>query len=53
MTTDVPRIITSRFDFDDSFTLARYEATGGYQALRKAMASSPQAVADEVKAKMA
>jgi NADH-quinone oxidoreductase subunit F len=49
MTTDVPRIITSRFDLDDSFTLARYEATGGYQALRKAMASSPQAVADEVK----
>jgi NADH-quinone oxidoreductase subunit F len=50
MTTDVPRIITSRFDRDDSFTLSGYEATGGYQALRKALASSPQAVADEVKA---
>lgn len=49
MTTDVPRIITSRFDRDDSFTLSGYEATGGYQALRKALASSPQAVADEVK----
>jgi NADH-quinone oxidoreductase subunit F len=50
MTIDVPRIITSRFDRDDSFTLSGYEATGGYQALRKALASSPQAVADEVKA---
>ncbi|CAM8643677.1 NuoF NADH,ubiquinone oxidoreductase, NADH-binding (51 kD) subunit [Acidimicrobiia bacterium] len=49
MTIDVPRIITSRFDRDDSFTLSGYEATGGYQALRKALASSPQAVADEVK----
>lgn len=50
MTIDVPRIITSRFDRDDSFTLSGYEATGGYQALRKALASSPQGVADEVKA---
>lgn len=49
MTIDVPRIITSRFDRDDSFTLSGYEATGGYQALRKALAASPQAVADEVK----
>jgi NADH-quinone oxidoreductase subunit F len=49
MTIDVPRIITSRFDREDSFTLSGYEATGGYQALRKALAASPQAVADEVK----
>ncbi len=48
-TTEVPRIITSRFDYEDSFTLARYEATGGYQALRKALGMAPSAVADEVK----
>jgi NADH-quinone oxidoreductase subunit F len=48
-TTEVPRIITSRFEHEDSFTLARYEATGGYQALRKAIGMAPAAVADEVK----
>jgi NADH-quinone oxidoreductase subunit F len=48
-TTEVPRIITSRFDHEDSYTLARYEATGGYQALRKALGMAPSAVADEVK----
>jgi NADH-quinone oxidoreductase subunit F len=48
-TTEVPRIITSRFDYEDSFTLPRYEATGGYQALRKAIGMDPAAVADEVK----
>jgi NADH-quinone oxidoreductase subunit F len=47
--TDAPRIITSRFDNADSFTLAGYEATGGYQALRKALSTGPAAVADEVK----
>lgn len=49
MITDAPRIITSRFDNADSFTLAGYEATGGYQALRKALSMGPTAVADEVK----
>ena len=49
MITDAPRIITSRFDNADSFTLAGYEATGGYQALRKALSTGPAAVADEVK----
>ena len=49
-TTEVPRIITSRFDHEDSHTLARYEATGGYQALRKALGMAPAAVFDEVKA---
>lgn len=48
-TTEVPRIITSRFEHEDSFTLSRYEATGGYQALRKALGMAPSAVADEVK----
>lgn len=49
MITDAPRIITSRFDNADSFTLAGYKATGGYQALRKALSMGPTAVADEVK----
>jgi NADH-quinone oxidoreductase subunit F len=46
---DVPQIITSRFGYDDSHTLARYEATGGYRALRKALAMTPAQVAEEVK----
>ncbi len=49
MITDAPQIITSRFDKADSHTLAGYEATGGYQALRKALSMGPTAVADEVK----
>ncbi|MEJ5253978.1 MAG: NADH-quinone oxidoreductase subunit NuoF [Acidimicrobiales bacterium] len=48
--TDAPKIVTSRFQYDDSHTLARYEATGGYQALRKALGMSPTAVVEEVKA---
>jgi NADH-quinone oxidoreductase subunit F len=47
--TDAPKIITGRFGYDDSFTLARYEATGGYAGLRKALTMSPEAVAAEVK----
>ena len=49
MITDAPRIITSRFDDADSYTLDRYEATGGYQALRKALGMGPAAVAEEVR----
>ena len=26
--TDVPKIITGRFQYDDSYTIERYEATG-------------------------
>jgi NADH-quinone oxidoreductase subunit F len=47
--TDAPKIITGRFEFDDSHTLARYEATGGYQALRKSLTMQPQHIVDEVK----
>jgi NADH-quinone oxidoreductase subunit F len=47
--TDAPKIITSRFDLDDGYTLERYEATGGYQGLRKALGMAPEAVHDEVK----
>jgi len=46
------RILTARMDAhpSDSNTIARYEDTGGYQALRKALTSmAPQDVIDEVK----
>jgi NADH-quinone oxidoreductase subunit F len=46
---DVPKIITGRFQYDDSHTLARYEATGGYAALRKALTLTPADVHEEVK----
>ena len=48
--TDAPRIITSRLAHDDSYTLERYLATGGYAALRKALTMTPEAVAAEVDA---
>lgn len=50
--TDVEKILTARLDaYGDSHTISRYEQTGGYQALRKALSSmSPGDVADEVKA---
>jgi len=46
---DRPQIVTSRFKYDDSYTLDRYHATGGYQGLRKALEMQPADVADEVK----
>jgi NADH-quinone oxidoreductase subunit F len=48
--TDAKPIITSRFGHDDSHTLDRYLATGGYDGLRAALAMAPTAVGDEVKA---
>jgi NADH-quinone oxidoreductase subunit F len=47
---DAPRIVTSRIDYDDSYTLSRYLATGGYESLRKALSMSPADVAAEVDA---
>ncbi len=47
---DAPRIVSSRSEFADSFTLARYLATGGYEGLRKALTMFPEAVAAEVDA---
>jgi NADH-quinone oxidoreductase subunit F len=47
---DAPRIVSSRRDFTDSFTLTRYLETGGYVALRKALTMFPEAVASEVDA---
>ena len=46
---DRPQIVTSRFQYEDSFTLDRYHATGGYEGLRAALKSSPTAVHDQVK----
>jgi NADH-quinone oxidoreductase subunit F len=49
--TDAPKIVTGRLEaYEDAHTLARYEATGGYQGLREAIGRSPQQVVDEVKA---
>ena len=46
--TDAPKIVTSRMRFEDSHTLERYLATGGYTALRKALTMSPEDVQAEV-----
>ncbi|MEY2431479.1 MAG: NADH-quinone oxidoreductase subunit [Acidimicrobiaceae bacterium] len=50
MITDAQPIITARFGYDDSHTLERYLATGGYEGLRAALRKSPQQVVDDVKA---
>ncbi len=47
---DAPRIVTSRLGFEDSHTLQRFLATGGYESLRKALRMSPAQVAAEVDA---
>lgn len=44
-----PKIVTARFEYEDSYTLARYLATDGYQGLRAALSRSATAVHDEVK----
>lgn len=38
------KIVTSRFVHEDSYTLARYEATGGYTAIKAALEQSPDQV---------
>ena len=48
--TDAPKIMTARLGYEDSYTLERYLATGGYEGLRKALAMTPEAVAAEVDA---
>jgi NADH-quinone oxidoreductase subunit F len=50
MITDAQPIITARFGYDDSHTLERYLATGGYEGLRAALRQSPQQVVEGVKA---
>jgi NADH-quinone oxidoreductase subunit F len=46
---DRPKIVTSRFEFEDSHTLTRYLATGGYEGLKATLAKSPPEVHEEVK----
>jgi NADH-quinone oxidoreductase subunit F len=48
--TDRPKIITARLGYDDSHTLSRYEATGGYEGLRAALRRTPEQVSEDVKA---
>jgi NADH-quinone oxidoreductase subunit F len=49
MITDAKPIITTRFGYDDSHTLERFLATGGYEGLRAALRKPPQQVVDDVK----
>ncbi len=46
---DRPRIVTSRFEYADSYTLERYLATDGYAGLRAALKRPAVDVHDEVK----
>ena len=46
---DRPQIVTSRFQYEDSYTLDRYLATEGYEGLRAAVRRTPQAVHEEVR----
>ncbi|PIE33146.1 MAG: NADH-quinone oxidoreductase subunit NuoF [Ilumatobacter coccineus] len=46
---DRPQIVTSRFRYEDSYTLERYHATGGYEGLRKALSMTPEEVHAEVR----
>ena len=48
--TNAPKIITSRVDLEDGYTIERYQATGGYEGLKAALAKAPADVVDEVKA---
>ena len=46
---DRPQIVTSRFRYDDSYTLDRYLSTDGYEGLRKALESAPEDVHTDVR----
>src|SRR5665213_3013460 len=48
--TDAPKIVSSRLGYDDSHTLERYLATGGYEGLRKTLGMTPEAVVAQVDA---
>ena len=47
---DRPKLVTSRFEYEDSYTLERYLSTGGYDGLKKALEMGPEAMSGEVKA---
>ena len=46
---DRPKVVTSRFEYEDSHTLERFLATDGYNGLKKCLAMSPQEMHDEVR----
>ena len=46
---DRPKIVTSRFEFSDSFTIERYLATDGYKGLRAALSRPANEIHDDVK----
>lgn len=46
---DRPRIVTARFEYEDSYTLERYLATDGYEGLRRVLQRSPADVHEEVR----
>jgi NADH-quinone oxidoreductase subunit F len=46
---DGPKIVTSRFPHEDSFTIGRAEATGAYDGLRAALDRRPSEVHEEVR----
>ena len=46
---DGPKIVSSRFIHEDSFTIERAEATGAYDGLRAALENKPSEVHDEVR----
>jgi NADH-quinone oxidoreductase subunit F len=48
--TDAAPIVTARLRYQDSHTLERYLATGGYDGLRKALGMEPEQVAEQVNA---
>ena len=43
------KILTKNVNFDDQFEIEKYEERGGYQSIRKAMASDPADIISEVK----
>ena len=43
---DRPKVVTSRFEYTDSFTIDRYLATDGYTAIRKALSKPANEVHD-------
>ncbi len=43
------KIVTSRFTYEDSYTMERYEATGGYEGLRAALKRTPEEVHGETR----
>src|SRR5262245_25177544 len=44
----IPKIVSSRWDLKDSHTLDTYVKTGGYEALKKALQMTPEAIIEDV-----